>query len=239
MPEGVAVAGGPVISGAVHDDPDRPPEPSEEAPRGWTWNRTDRKWQPKIRGKVLWQDDGGELAGRDDRADAGASDGPGQAGSPAEGRDPAPAWARDDARPDGKRRLSFDEVPQNVKDDIAGLGGLVATPILALLQQADPYCGTALAQSFEPIVDATLPLICRSQRIVRYFSDDKADWLLWGKLAVALAPVGRAIAEHHLFRAVETVLDTETGKRTWRPVTADEGHGDHLQPRPQPEQYAA
>lgn len=150
----------------------------------------------------------------------------------------------DDGKPGGggaqQRKLKLEDVPQEIRDDIAGLIGLVGTPILAVLQQADPYCGTAAAQCFEPAVDATLPLICRSQRIVRYFSEDQADWLLWGKLAVALAPIGRAVAEHHVFRRVETVTD-EAGRRGWRRVEAS-GEGDHLQPQAQPEpqyRYAA
>lgn len=240
MPEGVAVGTGPVTGGAVYDDPDRAPEPSAEAPRGYTWNRSERRWQPKIRGKVLWVD-GGAVAGGDDPASARAGDRPGPDATADDDRDPAPAWARDDAgagKPAGDGRLKFEDVPKQVTDDIAGLMGLVATPILAVLQQADPYCGTALAQAFEPAVDATLPLICRSERIVKYFSEDQADWLLWGKLAIALAPVGRALAEHHLFRRVETVVD-EHGRRGWRRVPAG-GGADHLQPQAAPEyNYAA
>jgi len=128
-------------------------------------------------------------------------------------------------------------VPQQVKDDIAGLAGLVAAPILSLLQAVDPYCGTILASNLEPVVDAALPLICRSERIVRYFTQDTAgDWLLWGKLALALAPVGRAIVEHHVQGTVRVVRDEQTGAVTVERRQPGEqwADGDHLTPRPQP-----
>jgi hypothetical protein len=139
--------------------------------------------------------------------------------------------------PTGK--LKFSEVPQQVKDDIAGMAGLVGIPILSLLQQADPYCGTALAQNFEPVVDAALPLLCRSRKIVDYFSGDKSDWLLWGKLALALKPVGQAILEHHVFRTVEVVRD-ENGVPRIQPRMRGGQEGDHLTPPAAPEfSYAA
>lgn len=216
MPEGVAVAGGRVVSGAVHDNPEIPPAPGPEAPKGWTWNRNDRVWQPKQRGPVIW-------------VPAGESPAPESGGGypwfhgdqqrleepPAPetlGRDPAPGWMSAE-QPQGKhaRRLTIDQVPQQVQDDISGLAGLVGTPILAVLRSIDPYCGGALADAYADVLDATLPLICRSERIVKYFSEDTADWLLWGKLAIALGPVGKAIAEHHIFRTVEVIRDEKTG----------------------------
>ena len=233
MAEGVAVAGGPVLSAAVHDDPDSAPPPSAEAPRGWTWNRETRGWKPKIRGRILYQDDGAPAAG-----DAPAGDEPQQ-----QQRDPAPAWARQDAKPEKQqaRQLRFEDVPQEVKDDAAGLIGLVGAPILGMLQSLDPFCGAALASCFEPAVDAALPLILRSSKIVRYFQDDSNDWLMWGKLAMALAPAGQAILQHHVFRTVEVVRDEHGGAYVQARQPRD-GAPDPLQPQPQPEpsyNYAA
>jgi hypothetical protein len=140
----------------------------------------------------------------------------------------------------GGGKLKFDEVPQAVKDDMAGLAGLVATPILSILQTVDPYCGTVLAQNFGPVLDATLPIICRSEKIVAYFTTDQADWLLWGKLALALAPVAKAFADHHIFRTVQVVKDPNTGQVTIEyGKKKDPGHGDHLQPQVPVQQYAA
>lgn len=113
---------------------------------------------------------------------------------------------------------------------MAGFAGLVGAPVLALLKQADPYCGSVLAENYEPIVDAVLPLLCRSEKIVRYFSGDQSDWLLWGKLALVLAPVGRAIVEHHVFRSVEVVRDPETGIIQVVRRGRDSGPGDPLLP---------
>ena len=238
MAEGVAAAGGVIVGDAVFDDPKaEPPADPVKAPLGWTWDRGVHKWRPKKpRGRnrsaastpaetpVISHDE----PGTDDRA----------------GRDPDPAWMRgDDDKAAAGGKLKFADVPGQVKDDIAGLAGLIGMPVLAFLRTVDPYCGQALMDSYEPAVDAALPLICRSRKIISYFADDdRSDWLLWGKLAIALAPVARAVAEHHILRTVQLARDEETGQvQVLRRAPREEaGHGDHLTPPVMPEfTYAA
>src|SRR5215469_858153 len=231
MPAGVMTEQG--VTG-IHDDPDHPPAPDlERAPKGWTWDRKGRSWKPRVRGRRAVGADSPPVQSPDPRP-AGDVPGPDAARSSGPGTsDPDPAYMNagdedqgdEDARPAGgdEGPLRFDEVPQQVKDDIAGLAGLVGAPILAMLRTLDPYCGTALAENYEPIVDAALPLICRSRKIVRYFTDDHADWLLWGKLAMALKPVGQAILQHHIFRTVEVAKDPATGIVTIVRVTEQRG----------------
>lgn len=230
MPEGLLTAGG-QVTGAVHDDPDHAPAPSGDAPRGWTWQRKDRKWAPRQRGPIVYQEDG-DVPDRAPAADGGAD--PVVTG---QDRDPDPSWAGDDEpRRDEPGKLAYKDVPRAVKDDIAGLAGLVGIPILSMLQQIDPYCGGVLAQAYEGVVDACLPLICRSQKVVRYFQADKSDWLLWGKLGIALKPFATAVLQHHVLRTVEVGRD-EHGNAYVRPRNAgDQDQGDHLTP---PRQYAA
>lgn len=228
---------GGTLAAGVHDDPDSPPAPDAAAPRGWTWNRKARSWAPRQRGPVLWP--------ADDRPAQDPGPGPGAAGGggAAAGRDPDPGWM---ASPDPDSRAPAGEVPQEVRDDIAGFAGLVGIPVLAFVQQADPYCGAALADAYEGTVDAVLPLLLRSKKVVAYFTGDKSDWLLWGKLAIALAPVGRAFAEHHVLRVVEIVRDDkgepvrDKHGRVLVRTPQRGGQGDHLQPPVHDEQeYAA
>jgi hypothetical protein len=260
MAEGVAAPGGSVRAG-VFDDPDSPP-PADPvtAPHGYVWKRAMRSWQPArrrpkpgtTRAGIGPHDGAAEQPGREaTQAPAGPAGPPApEAGRPDE--DPAPGWqaeggnagAPNAGEPGAGDRPAFEDVPQEVKDDIAGLAGLVATPILALVQSIDPYCGGVLADNFGRALDATLPIICRSEKIVRYFSEDKSDWLLWGKLAIVLAPVGHAIAEHHIFGTVRVVTDPQTGaKHVERRQQGQQWGGpgaDHLTPQPQPEyNYAA
>src|SRR6185437_6499065 len=98
-------------------------------------------------------------------------------------------------------------VSQEVKNEVASLAGFVATPILVLAKQVDPYCGGALAEAFPDVLDLTLPLICRSSRIVKLVTEEAEGWVLAGKLAMVLAPLGKAVAEHHIFKTVEVVKD--------------------------------
>jgi len=238
VPEGVATADG-QVTGGVHDDPDSPPPASEKAPKGWAWQRGSKSWAPRQRGPVLWRPD--ERSGAPEVGTGGERTADPVTGAPEDQQqDPDPSYMREEPGGPERQELSFDEVPQAVKDDIAGLAGMIGTPILAMLQSLDPYCGTVLAANFEPIIDRTLPLICRSEKIVRYFTEDKADWLLWGKLAMVLAPVAKAFAEHHIFRTVRVEKNPETGEVTIVREGQDQGHGDHLQPPViDPLQYAA
>jgi hypothetical protein len=205
--------------------------PVDPAPFGWMQDPVTGERRPKKR------------PGRQAKSPPAESppDAPAGEPSPPAG-DPAPSWAGQDPAEGKSEKLTIAQVPQAVQDDIAGLGGLIATPILALAQQLDPYCGGALAASFGSVMDATLPIICRSEKIVRYFQEDTADWLLWGKLAMALAPVGKAIAEHHIFRTVQVVRDEKTGVVSVVRGRAGQPSGN-LQPPAQPEydasQYAA
>lgn len=228
MPEGLMTSGGAV--GAVHDSQDRPPEPGAEAPRGWTWSRPGKRWVPRQRGPVLWSADDAPGAVRVDGPDTAVRAGAG------DGRDPAPSWLRRDTKPDpgDQPNLRIEDVPAQVRDDMAGMAGLVGAPFLAMLQQVDPYCGTILAQSYEGVVEAVLPLLCRSPKVVAYFTGDKSDWLLWGKLAMALAPFARAVMEHHIVRSVRVVRDDDGSVRIERGRQEDDD-GGHLVPPGAPE----
>ena len=229
-------------AGPVHNDPQRKPPPDQHGPRGYTWNRQSRSWQAKVKGEILFKPAATtDLPGSDASTASASAESHSRSGEPQ--GDPDPGWFADNterpASSDGKKRLKLEDVPQAVRDDIAGFAGLVGAPVLAMLQQADPYCGTILAQNFEPIVDACLPLLCRSEKIVRYFTGDQSDWLLWGKLAMALAPVAKAVIAHHVTRTVEVVRDASTGQVHVMPRRPGPEHGDHLTP-PQPEPaYAA
>lgn len=235
MPEGVAVAGGPVVSGAVHDDPDRPPAPGPDAPKGWTWNRSERYWQPKQRGPVRWVAPGS--SGVRDAPDATAE---AAGGSEDYGRDPAPGWH--DAEEPPKQRVDPADVPDELKADVASFAHLLAAPVLALAKTADPYCGAILADNFADILDTAMPILVRSPRVVKFFTAADSDWLLWLKLAMVLGPVAQAIAQHHVLGTVKVVRGDDGTVTILRGREAVDAHqrGEPLQPQPQPEyKYAA
>jgi hypothetical protein len=209
------------------------PAVDPEAPYGWTVDKDGNRRPKKTAGRPRKSAPDTPAAGP--APDPAAA----QPAEPADGHDPDPAWVQDGKPAGRKRRQSIEDVPKEIVDDMAGLAGLVGAPVLAILQQADPYCGSILAQNFEPIVDAVLPLLCRSKKITDYFAGDQSDWLLWGKLAMALAPVGRAIIEHHVFRSVEVVRDPATGAVQVVRRQASPDHGDHLVPPGPAFEYAA
>jgi hypothetical protein len=202
------------------------PPVDPEAPYGWTVDKDGNRRPKKTAGRPRKSP---AATPADGPAAAAAAAEPGEQGVP-ERHDPDPAWVQDGKPGKRKRRQSIEDVPKETVDDMAGLAGLVGAPVLAIVQQLDPYTGSVLAQNYEPIVDSVLPLLCRSKKITDYFTGDKSDWLLWGKLAMALAPVGRAFIEVHVIRSVHVVRDPATGAvQVVRGQQAPE-HGDHLVP---------
>lgn len=211
MPEGLLGDDG-AVGGAVYDDPDHAPEPSAEAPRGWTWARKDKRWAPRQRGPVLWQV--GTPSGAADAPDDSGH----ETGAEGQHRDPDPSWLRDDSKKDskGSDRPRFDprSVSQETRDEIGSILGLIAVVLVSPIERADPVCGGALADSADKIIAKMIPLICRSERVVGWLSADGGGVLDWLGLAIALAPVIGAVFAHHVVHSVEVVeeQDEQTGK---------------------------
>lgn len=226
MPEGISVGDVTIEASSLTADKswsrNHLPPADASAPRGYTWSREEKRPIPKKTGRIIYGEDADSSPPRASVAE------PSSRG----GEDPAPSWQQPKKH---KGKLKYEDVPQNIKDDIAGLGGLIATPLLALIQQIDPYCGGALAANFTNVLDATLPIMCRSEKLVKYFSEDQADWLLWGKLAMSLAPVGQAILQHHVFRTVKVIRD-EHGIAH---VVPNDKSADPLQPHVPVQEYTA
>ena len=142
------------------------------------------------------------------KADAAADSGPSSAAT----EDPAPGWMNG-GQPDGSPppgSLPAAQV-QQAKDNLAGLIGMATIPLLAGIKTRDPYCGEALEKQLTPIVDAALPLICRSQAVVRYLTSE-SDLVLWMNLLGAAWPVLWAFGQHHVLKTVKVVEDDKGDK---------------------------
>ena len=128
------------------------------------------------------------------------------------GDDPAPSYA---SRPAPKVPKVPPKVTAKTKGDMTAAVGMVGMLVLPPLVKADPFCGGALTENFQAIADALVPLLCRSQKVVSFFTEDASDWMLWFKLAMALAPVVVAVGQHHILKTVkiEERLDDD-GKPT-------------------------
>lgn len=206
MAEGV-IDDGQVVDVGVADrgrPPEPPPDP-ERAPHGWTLDRKTREWRPKKR------------AGRSRKPaeEHQAEDAPpAEDGWQAE-RDPEPARLSEKQRSAPKEREQR-TVPTTVKDDLMGALGLIGAIVLPPVMRADPHCGGALADNWERIAEATVPLLCRSNAVVEWMTSASGlrDWI---GLAIALSPVGKAILQHHVTKSVH-LEQTEDGPQ---PVQED------------------
>jgi hypothetical protein len=206
VPEGV-VDGGRVIDSGHESSPGgrRGRQRPDGVPEGFVFDRKSREWRmPKKPGPK--SDD-------PDPQSASEDDGGWQAG-----RDPDPAHLSGDDSGPGGGAGQDGEIPQEVADDVAGLLGLLAVPIGAVAAARDPYCGAVFASQLPAIVDAAVPIVCRSERVLAWMTAGTGGLMDWIGLAAALAPVGRAFAEHHILRTVQLVDEDQDQEQ--EPVAA-------------------
>ena len=214
MAEGVIDDGQRVDVGVA--DRGRPPEPPpdlERAPHGWTLDRKTREWRTKKRaGRSRKSVD--EHQAEDAPPAADGENGRFGDGWQAE-RDPEPARLSEKPR-SAPREREQRTVPTSVRDDLMGALGLIGAIVLPPVMRADPHCGGALADNWERIAEATVPLLCRSTAVVEWMTSASGlrDWI---GLAIALSPVGTAILQHHVTKTVR-LEETEDGPQ---PVQED------------------
>ena len=189
------------------DKKNPPPDDAVKAPHGWMWDRPGKAWRPR---KAAAK--GGWARTRTQQPAPSAPDGANDMG-PFErdiaGDDPAPSYA---SRPAPKIPKTPPKVTAATKNDIAASCGMVGMLVLPPIVARDPFCGGALTENFQAITDALVPLLCRSATVVGFFTDTAGDFMLWFKLAMALAPVAMAVGQHQVLKTVEIQEDTETGE---------------------------
>lgn len=111
-----------------------------------------------------------------------------------------------DAEP-GPGPEDFEYVPDfivtpGMRNDIAGKLGLFAAIIGMPLETMDPICGPVFAGSVDNMINAYLPIICRSPGAVKFFQSTSGGWLDWIKALQATWPVIKIAYLHHLARSV-------------------------------------
>lgn len=214
MAEGVASAGGAVVAEGVYDNRDSPPPPDPvRAPKGWTWDRGEQHWKPRLRGPVLPQQ--GQQQDQPPAADAEDTGG----GAGRQQQDPDPGWMRPgaDQQPDGDQWSLTDTDRKDIKALIA-LAYTLPSEALPLL---DPYCFEPLQEkdTAEGVISAVSDIVCGSPRVARWAAS-AAGLMPWIKLGIALKPIAIASLHHHVLRDVEVELDRENKtmlvtKRDW------------------------
>jgi hypothetical protein len=191
VPEGVVDGGQVVDSGHESSPSGRRRRRPDGVPDGFVYDRQTREWRmPRKPGPK--SEDASSQSGSDDGWQAD--------------RDPDPAHLSSD---DDRRGRDDDdgsgELPQETLDEVTGLLALLALPIGAVAERRDPYCGAVFAQQLPAIVEAAAPIVCRSETVLRWMNAKTGGLMDWVGLAMALAPVGRAVADHHILKVVEIV----------------------------------
>jgi hypothetical protein len=186
------------------DKANPPPDDAVKAPHGWMWDRPRKTWRPR---KSVARGGWGAHRVKTDTPNVNID--MGQFERDVSGDDPAPSYA---SRSAPKIRKTPPKVSAATKNDIAASCGMVGMLVLPPIVARDPFCGGALTENFQAITDALVPLLCRSATVVGFFTDTAGDFMLWFKLAMALAPVGVAVGQHHVLKTVEIQQDEETGE---------------------------
>lgn len=188
MAEGVkdADADG-VVSGGTDVEP---PDDPDAAPYGWTRDKNAAGgWRAKKRpGRG-----GNKRPPQDEPEQAPADD----------GRDPEPSWREPAAAKKEPYKASKSE-----QNEVAALLGLFYSVPADFLLTVDPYCFGALNANLESVVDATVPLICRSEKVVKYVTG-ASGLILWIRLLVSLKPVFVAAWQHHVIHSVHLEQDDD------------------------------
>jgi len=93
-------------------------------------------------------------------------------------------------------------VTPGMRNDIAGKLGLFAAIIGMPLETMDSVCGPVFAANVDNMINAYLPIICRSPGAVKFFQSTSGGWLDWIKALQATWPVIKIAYLHHLARSV-------------------------------------
>lgn len=188
----VVLDGDQVVDGGV-DEKNRPPEPPADpvtAPKGWRWDREQKKFVPRVR----------------------AVKPPEEAEPPADlpslGSAPDSAWA---TGPDGRSVRPGDEPhPLSLEElaDIEAVLELAVLPLLMGAERRDPYCGGAFVENWDNIRQKSIPIICKSPKLVEWLTTAGGlkDWLAF---AAAVQPVASAVVRHHVTKTVRLVGEGE------------------------------
>jgi hypothetical protein len=191
----------------LRDRNNPPPDDSINAPYGYRWDSKAHEWLVK-------KSAGGRKAGsawwgkKNDDDFLQDIDTPSAPSTRFDDQDPEPSYAQSTS----KAVKTPPKVTKKTKDDMTAAVGLVGMLVLPPVVNADPYCGQVLTDNFQNIADALLPLLCKSETVVGFFTDTGSDWMLWFKLAMAFAPVAMAVGRHHITKTVEIQQDEETGE---------------------------
>lgn len=115
--------------------------------------------------------------------------------------DPDPSWLEQAGEQLPRATVA---VTKQVQEDIKGMLAVASLIPADILAVADPYCAGAYAQALPQIIDAAVPIICRSQRALNFLLG-KQGFVEWTRLAAAFKPVIVAVWAHHIAKTVELV----------------------------------
>lgn len=122
--------------------------------------------------------------------------------------DPMPADMPDSqySYPDQPEFVITPGIRADAKGKLTLFGVLIATP----LTMVDPYCGDALSDNLDNMIDKAMPIIGRSPAAIKFLTGTSGGIMEWLALLQACWPVVVAIYAHHLGRTV--VRDINTGR---------------------------
>jgi hypothetical protein len=107
-------------------------------------------------------------------------------------------WENTNVFERGSNSAGFEfKIPRGVAKDVEGKVAFMLSTTGMAIGLIDDYCANVVLENTPKIAKALTPVLCQSPGVVAWFTKT-SNVMLYINLAMALAPVVMAIAEHHL-----------------------------------------
>lgn len=111
---------------------------------------------------------------------------------------------KDPDRPEKPRDIpNFpgDKLPVAVKKDIEEKCDFLLTILGMGWQSRDPICGGEFADRTDQIAQKLVPLIAKNATLLKFFTSS-GQFSAALELAIVLYPIGKTVAQHHIFKTI-------------------------------------
>lgn len=117
---------------------------------------------------------------------------------------PDPAPARRSSKPPKRESRDVPKANAQTRREVRDSITMMITMPAGIWAFRDPHCGGALLEHADNIAAKLTPIVCRNPAMLAWFTTSSA-YMDWFALFTAMAPVARAVWDHHVVGPREEV----------------------------------